>query len=137
MALEARLLPAEWERAVELDGGAALRIMATMGVLELARVDVEERPDTVTITLYERYWHDTGIPDDEQATIALGLVTSFDVPISSPLAGRRLVDGATGTARRRIGPRSPAAEGDRVLVPVGREFEWEELAGRPWYDPHR
>ena len=137
MALEARLSPVDWERAVEVDGGAALRIIATMGVDPLARVDVEEGSAAVTITLYERFWYDPELPDDEQGTITLGLGVRVDVPLPSPLAGRRLVDGASGRPRRLAGPNSPGADGASLLVPAGREFDWHELAGEPWYDPDR
>ena len=127
MARETRLEPAEWERAVEIDGGAKLRLAATLGVYPLARVDVEDGPDAVTVTLYERFSYDPAIPEEEQAVIAIGIGIRLDVPLPSPLAGRRLIDGATGRARR------PRGRIDRpgAPVPVGREFDWEELVGDP------
>jgi hypothetical protein len=61
------LQPAEWQRYEPVDDGTAVRIVANMGALELRRVDVEDGPDAVTITIYE------DLPDGVGVIPAIGI----------------------------------------------------------------
>jgi hypothetical protein len=118
------LQPAEWQRYEPVDDGTAVRIVANMGALELRRVDVEDGPDAVTITIYE------DLPDGVGVIPAIGIGATLFVPLPSPLEGRPVIDGASGERRRdRIEPWKTGG----VRVPVGEEFSWKELTGHPWW----
>jgi hypothetical protein len=121
-----------------------VRIIARMGTAPPARVEVVDRPASVVIALFERRpprFSPDGIPlSDDQFLIAI--TATFDILLSTPLRGRRLIDGVTGfdPATVRGGRRSrvdapPVDETEsRVEVPIGRTFDWKELTGRPWFD---
>jgi len=118
------LRPAEWQRYTSVDDGAALLIVANLGALPLRRVDVEDGPETVTITMYE------DLPDGVDAIPAIGIGATLLVPLPTPLAGRPVIDGASGERRRdRIEPWKTGG----VRVPVGEDFTWEQLTGKPWW----
>ncbi len=84
----------EWHSYEPVDGGAAVQIAATLGALEPRRIDVEDGPDAVTITVYE------DLPAGTTAIPLIGIGARFEVRLPTPLAGRRVVDGASGTRRR-------------------------------------
>jgi hypothetical protein len=85
---------AEWQRYEPTDDGGAVRIVADMGALELRRVDVEDGPDAVTITLFE------DLPAGVDAIPAIGIEALLIVSLPTPLNGRPVVDGASGEWRR-------------------------------------
>jgi len=118
------LRPAQWQRYEPAEDGSAVRLVANMGALQLRRVDVEDGSDAVTITLYEE------LPDGVDAIPAIGVGATLVVPLPTPLEDRPVIDGASGERRRdRIEPWTTGG----VRVPVGEEFSWEELTGRPWW----
>jgi hypothetical protein len=112
----------EWRSFEPIDDGASLRVAVTLGALEPRRIEVEDGPDAVTVAVYDE-WPDgtTGIPQ-------IGISTRFEVPLPTPLAGRHVVDGASG-ARRDVA----AAPGVAVRGPVGEDFRWKDVAGKPWW----
>lgn len=112
----------EWHSYEPIDEGAVLRIVATMGALEPRRIDVEEGPDAVTITVYE------DLPAGTTAIHLIAIGARFEVLLPTPLAERRVVDGASGTERRET-----AGEGVAIRVPVGEDFSWKDVAGKPWW----
>jgi hypothetical protein len=130
-----------WHRGVAIGDGSTIRVVAMMGACPLVRVDVDERPHAVIVSLFERLPAEART-DEDVAIAAVGIVVTVDVPISAPLNDRTLIDGATGREPERL----PATDPDRdaalsmdiggggVLVPVGREFSWVELTGTPWFD---
>ena len=119
------LRPAEWQRYEPTDDGDAGRIVANMGALELRRVDVEDGPDTVTITLFE------DLPVGVDAVPAIGIGVLLIVALPTPLNGRPVIDGASGEPRRdRI---EPWKRDGGTRVPVGEEFTWESLTGHRWW----
>ncbi len=97
-------------------------IAATLGALQPRRIEVQDGPDVITITIYE------DLPAGTTAIPMIGIVAQFEVRLPTPLAGRRVVDGASGTERRER-----AVEGAKVRVPVGEDFSWKDVAGRPWW----
>jgi hypothetical protein len=134
---ESRLAPTPWHRAAVLDDGRRVRIGVVMGACPLARVEVKERRASVVISLFERR-PPLLLPDGTPIGIlAIGIVTSFDLLLPSPVGDRRLIDGATGfdpatTSSGRRGERINMS-GSRVEVPIGRTFDWKQLTGRAWW----
>jgi hypothetical protein len=111
--------PAEWRTYARADGDA-VRISATMTGLPPCRVDVDDRPDAVTITLYEH------LPESGRFH-PVGVSAAFEIPLPTPLAGRPLIDGATGERRDERQSDTPPTR-----LPVGEDFSWQELTGRRW-----
>lgn len=112
----------EWHSYEPVDGGAAVQIAATLGAPEPRRIDLEDGPDAVTITVYE------DLPAGTTAIPLIGIGARFEVRLPTPLAGRRVVDGASGTQRRER-----AVEGAAVRIPVGEDFSWKDVTGKPWW----
>jgi hypothetical protein len=141
---ESRLLPVRWDQAIARDD-RRVRIIAVMGTAPPARVEVVDRPASVVITLFEsrppRLSPDgIPIPDDR---FLRAITASLDILLPAPLHGRRLIDGVTGfdpntvgrgRRRERIDARAVDETRSGIEVPIGRTFDWEELAGRPWFD---
>lgn len=113
---------AEWHSYEPVDDGAAVRIAATLGALQPRRIDVEDGPAAVTITVYE------DLPAGTTAIPMIGIGVRFEVRLPTPLAARRVVDGASGTERGEA-----AVEGPAVRVPVGEDFSWKDVTGKPWW----
>jgi hypothetical protein len=133
------LVPAAWHRWVAVGDGSRVRVVAGMGWYPLARVDVEDRADAVTITLFQRVPR-VAMTDEDVGIPAIGIAVCFDVPLGAPQNGRRVIDGATGKDPERLPAMDPDREfaldmdvsGQPPVVPVGREFSWLELTGTPW-----
>ena len=123
----------EWDRGVPTDDGYAIWLLTILGVFQPAGIDVDETAEHVIISLYVRSL--TPQPGEIISVPAIGRIASLAVPLSLPLAARRLLDGATGEPPPRRGvaiPEPPAP----VVVPVGEEFDYDALAPRPWgYGP--
>lgn len=82
-----------WTSAEPLAGGRTLRVVWWSGVEPchvLDRVEVAERDDRVTVTLYEG----SAAASPDTMCIAIALEKYTDVRLSAPLDGRRVVDGA-------------------------------------------
>jgi hypothetical protein len=134
-----RLVARPWQRAIPLDDGRRVRIVAFMGACPLERVEVEERREALLIIrLFERR------PPRPYGMFLIGKTVSFDVVLGTPVGARRLIDGATGRDPNTIkrgerGERTDAlgldVTGPRVEVPIGRSFDWKALTGRAWFDP--
>ena len=59
-------------------------------------MDVDETPERVTIALWERYPPRFLEGGARVVVMGVGEVRAVDVPLRAPLAGRELIDGATG-----------------------------------------
>jgi hypothetical protein len=82
-----------FDRVVVNDDGSRVTVFFWSGVepcYVLDHVDVDEGPDTVTITLFEG--HDTSAGD--VACIDIALLKKVVVPLDAPVGDRRIVDGA-------------------------------------------
>jgi hypothetical protein len=93
---ESRLEATRWHRCAAVGDGTLLKVLWFSGIWPLERVDVDERPDRVTITLWER------LPpafDGRGFLVADPLVLKrrcVEVPLRAPLGSRPVYDGATG-----------------------------------------
>jgi hypothetical protein len=84
------ITPHIWDRAEPL-GPRTIRVEFYGGVEEcegLARVDVEETDQSVTITLF------TGRVPEAEVCIEIAQLKATRVELDSPVAGRTIVDGA-------------------------------------------
>jgi hypothetical protein len=91
---EPRLVKTRWHHYQPSPEGA--KIIWFTGPCPLERVDVEETPERVTVTLWERYpaaFAEGGTPI---AIPAIGLIRSVDVRLEAPLNAREVIDGTTG-----------------------------------------
>jgi hypothetical protein len=82
-----------FDHVVVSDDGSSVTVFFWSGVepcYVLDHVDVDEGPDTVTITLFEG--HDTS--DGDVACIDIALLKKVVVPLDAPVGDRRIVDGA-------------------------------------------
>jgi hypothetical protein len=113
---------AEWRGYAPSADDETVQIVAMMTSFEPRRVDVEDDEDSVTVTIHEY------VPDEHGIHEPIGVSTRFDVPLPTPLAGRPVIDGATGE-RREMKPRW---RGAGTRVPVGENFRWHEVAGKRW-----
>jgi hypothetical protein len=89
----AEVRPYGFEAAAPAADGRSLRITFWGGVepcFVLDRVDVDEAPDAVTVTLYAG--SDPGARD--VACIEIAKYMAVDVPLAAPLGTRRVRDGA-------------------------------------------
>jgi hypothetical protein len=141
---ESRLVATRWHAWIPLDDGRRVRIVASMGAFPPARVEVEERPASLVITLFERRPPRLSPDGIEYGIFDIAITASFDIMLPTRLRGRRLIDGVTGFDPNTVKPdwrRDPvkALAADvtepRVEVPLGRSFDWKELTGRAWFDP--
>jgi hypothetical protein len=90
--------PHAFAAAMEHADGRGVRVAFWGGVAPcfvLDRVEVREAWDSVAITLYAG--SDPSAPD--AACIEIALLMATDVALSSPLAGRPVVDGADGVTK--------------------------------------
>jgi hypothetical protein len=81
-----------WERIDVGSDGRTLTVHFVGGVAPcyvLDRVDVDEAPDTVTVTLFQG--HD---PNADGACIDIGVYYSTEITLAEPLGDRVLVDGS-------------------------------------------
>src|SRR4051794_9767276 len=99
-----------------VDDGATVQIVATMTAFEPRRIDLDDAPDSVTVTIYEH------VPDDRGIHELIGISVRFEVPLPTPLAGRPVIDGASGERRDA----KPRWKGSATPVPVGEEFRWKD-----------
>jgi hypothetical protein len=84
--------PTAWDHVDVGPDGRTLTIVYTGGVSPcyvLDRVDVDEEPDTVTITLYQGHE-----PNADGVCIDIALLYSTQVVLAEPLGDRELVDGS-------------------------------------------
>jgi hypothetical protein len=95
----------EWDRGVPTDDGCAIWLLTILGVFQPARIDVDETAEHVIISLYVRSL--TPQPGEIISVPAIGRIASLAVPLSPPLAARRLLDGATGEPPPRRGVAIP------------------------------
>jgi hypothetical protein len=82
--------PHPWDRFEVVDP-RTLRLEFYGGVEEcegVDRVEVDQAPDTVTVTLF------TGRVPTAEVCIEIAVLKRIDVELSTPLAGRDVVDGA-------------------------------------------
>ena len=114
--------PAEWRSYAPADDGKTVRIATTMTGLAPCRVDVDDQPDAVTITLYE-HLPESGVYHP------IGVRAVFEVALPTPPAGRPVIDGASGERRGE----TQSVEGSPTRLPVGEDFSWKELTGRHWF----
>ena len=133
-----------WHAWIPLSDGRRARIIASMGPAPPARVDVEERPGSLVVTLFERRRLRSTPDGMVYDRLLIGITAAFEIVLPTALQGRRLIDSVTGFDPNTVKPdwrRDPAkvnAAGGtepRVEVPVGRAFDWKALTGRPWFDP--
>jgi hypothetical protein len=135
---DSRLVATRWHGWIPLDDGRRVRILASMGPFPPARIEVEERPASLVITLFERR------PEPVYGWFAIAIPASFDITLPTPLQGRRLVDGVTrfdpntvkSGGRDLLMALPPGMPKHRADVPIGCSFDWQELTGRAWFDPH-
>jgi hypothetical protein len=113
-AVDLRTLP--WTSAEPVEGGRQLRVLASLDggppCTVLARVDLEEGADEVTVTLWVGRRPDADC-SGERPALGFPAVTSVD--LSSPLGRRGVRDGANALSRA-AGSRAtstPAAPGPR------------------------
>ena len=93
---EPSLVKTRWHRHDASQAG--VRIAWFTGPCPLERVDVDETPERVTITLLERHpprFAEGGTP---YAIAAIGVTHCVDVTLQAPLGAREVIDGATGRA---------------------------------------
>jgi hypothetical protein len=91
---EPRLVKTRWHH--HQPSPAGVKIVWFTGPCPLERVDVDETPERVTITVWERYppaFTEGGTPI---GIAAIGLVQSVDVRLEAPLGDREVIDGTTG-----------------------------------------
>jgi hypothetical protein len=90
--------PQAWEGA-ELDGPRKLRIEFYGGVEEcegVDRVEVEESPDRVTVSLY------VGRVPDAEVCIEIAVLKAVTVRVDAPIGGREIVDGGRGDLSKHL-----------------------------------
>jgi hypothetical protein len=80
-----------WDRSDRLsDHAVRVRFLSSPEECRgLARVDVEETPERVIITLFE------GSVPGVETCVGLGVLKAVDVRLEAPLSGREIIDGAT------------------------------------------
>jgi hypothetical protein len=101
---ESRLVAAPWQRCEAFGDGRRLRVLSLGGGAPLERVDVEECPGDVTITLLERHpprFLSDGTPS---AVTAVAVLKCAEIRLKEPLAERVAIDGATGHPPPEIPP---------------------------------
>jgi hypothetical protein len=79
-----------WDRAEQV-GSARLRVEFYGGVEEcerLDRVEVEESPDAVTVTVF------VGRVPTAEVCIEIAVLKSVTVSVDGPISGREIIDGA-------------------------------------------
>lgn len=110
------LRAAAWHRFESGGNDKVLKIAWFTGGCPLERVDVEEHPERVTVTLHERYppafdrdGVAIGIP-------AVGMIKCVEVGLDWPLAQRPVFDGATGRQPADIKPGQYGERGARREV---------------------
>jgi hypothetical protein len=87
------LRPIAWTRARVARDDRTVTIDFTSGIAPcsvLDHVDVDDRPETVTITLFEGHAPDAG----DVACIEIAQFKAVRILLERPLNGRELVDGA-------------------------------------------
>ncbi len=87
-------LPHAWERIEVGEDDRTLTVLyvgGTQDCYQLDRVEVRERPATVTVTVYEGLRPD--LPPDA-ACIEIGVYKAATVVLTEPLGDRELLDGA-------------------------------------------
>lgn len=108
---ESRLVATGWHAWIPLDDGRRVRIVASMGPFPPARVEVEERPASLVVRLFERRPPRLSPDGIEYRTVTIAITRSFDILPPAPLRGRRLIDGVTGFDPNTVKPdwrRDPA-----------------------------
>jgi hypothetical protein len=93
---ETSLVATRWHHRQASQAG--VKIFWCTGPCPLERVDVDETPERVTITLLERHpprFAEGGTP---YGTVAIGLTHCIEVTLQAPLGSREVIDGATGRA---------------------------------------
>jgi len=118
-----------WDRGWATEDDSGVWLIAHLGWFPPARIDVVETDERIVISLYVRW--PTSKPGERIAVRALGRTASFKVPLARPVAGRALVDGATG-APPRDWEQPDDVRSSPSVIPVGAEFEYDEVASRPW-----
>jgi hypothetical protein len=99
---ETDLVHTRWHRCEPSAGG--VKIVWYTGPCPLAKVDVEETPERVTVTLWERYPPAFGEGGTPTVIPAIGLTHCVEVPLAAPLGARQAIDGKTGAPPDEIDP---------------------------------
>jgi hypothetical protein len=73
-----------------------VKIVWFTGPCPLARVDVDETPERVTVTIWEEYPPAFAQGGERYGILAIGMTHCVDVPLRAPLGEREVVDGKTG-----------------------------------------
>lgn len=110
---ESTLEAIAWHRSEPVGDGRLLKVVWFTGPCALERVDVEERPDRVTITLYERLPPAFDRDGTPIAIPAVGVMRCVDVPLNEPLGSWPVYDGATGSRPPDIEPGNYLERGAR------------------------
>lgn len=91
---ESKLVKKRWQRFEPSSAG--VKLVWWTGPCALERVDVDETDERVTITLSERYPPAFAEGGDPIEVVAIGRIRCVEVTLAQPLAGRAVIDGATG-----------------------------------------
>ena len=102
--LESSLVVRPWHRSEPSEDGRLVKIVQVTGLSPLERVDVDEDPDRVTITLYERHPPAFDRDGTPTGTAAVSVTRCVAVPLAAALANRPVYDGATGRRPAEIEP---------------------------------
>ncbi len=138
---ESTLATKPWHRSEPVGDGRRLKVVWFTGPRPLERVDVEEEPDRVTVTLWERMPPAFDADGTPTATRAIGIMRCVEVLLAQPLGDRRVFDGATDQQPADIKPGNYSQRGARSKalaldldtfpcqpMPSGEPVPWDEPA---------
>jgi hypothetical protein len=102
--IEARDIAIPWHRHHPVGDGRLVKVVSMAGPEALERVGVEELPDRVTITFWERLPAVLLKEDTLYASAAVATTCCVEVTLTEPLGDRPVYDGATGERPDQIRP---------------------------------
>jgi hypothetical protein len=104
---EPKLVRKRWNRCEP--SAVGVKIVWYTGPCPLAKIDVEETPQHVIITLWERCPPRFAQDGTRYGVAAIGLTRCVEVPLAAPLGGRAVIDGRTGAPPDEIDPLDTSA----------------------------